>query len=196
MTEKNLCKGKKGTVLAGLCIVALAAAGILGISQREVQAKIIYWEIGTEEDSEVESTSSDTIAAADEAECIAQRTVENPYVIEESGTDGDGWKEEYGKHIQENFRYLEKFGVVYDKEEEAFFYKDKKIRWLIDELTGEDTQKCCHNEKGIIDVYTVRTDGELEGVRVADEEEFEEKTVRTETAVLVEAPSDQQKKGE
>lgn len=85
------------------------------------------------------------------------------------------------------FRYLEKYHVTYDEDTDSFFYDGRKIRWLIDEIEKENTQKCACSEDGIIDVYTVRdADGDLEGIRVAGEAEFRERTDKIKTAVLLE----------
>lgn len=145
---------------AGICTIVLASAWLIASSAVNVQAKTTVWSIGNDADEQKESAS----------EWQGSTTYED--------------------EVREAFGYLEKFDVVFHEKEGAYYYDDRKIRWLIDERQEagmEDVQKCCYNAAGIIDVYTVRDEeGRLEGVRVASAEEFKEKTKKMESAVLIE----------
>lgn len=76
----------------------------------------------------------------------------------------------------EALSYLEKYGVVYDAENDRILYEGRKVRWLIDNQI-DDLYKAFEMPDGEIDLYTVRGDDyQVTGVRVATQEEYDERT--------------------
>lgn len=90
----------------------------------------------------------------------------------------------HSAEMQDQIAYLEKYGVTYDADEDVLYYEGKTVRWLIDEQI-DDTYKAIQMPEGEIDVYTIRgKDYKLTGVRVATQEEYEERTREDEAAKL------------
>ena len=72
--------------------------------------------------------------------------------------------------------YLQGYGVTYDADSDTLYYQGKTVRWLIDRQL-EDTYKSIQMPEGEIDVYTVREDDyRLTGVRIATQEEYDQRT--------------------
>lgn len=91
---------------------------------------------------------------------------------EEQKKQSDWHKEEMRQFVS----YLEKYGVSYDAEKDCLLYQGKTVRWLIDEQM-DNTFKAVQMPEGEIDVYTVRAeDYSLNGVRIASQEEYDERT--------------------
>lgn len=198
-----------------MCAAVLGIAGVVGYPLTEAQAKTVYWELSSGAEETVDAPRTQSEATAKESGETLEKDVQgDAAAAKESGdalekdAQGDAataaeWTgtklvdEEYANYVAEEFQYLEKFDVTFDKETGIFYYDDRKIRWLIDELAETNTQKCCYNENGVIDVYTVRDkNGDLEGVRVADNEEFRQKTDRMNHAVLIEEGDDASREGD
>lgn len=94
------------------------------------------------------------------------------------------WSDWHKEEMREQVAYLEIYGVSYDADEDAIYYKGKTVRWLIDEQV-DGTYKAIQMPEGEIDLYTVRAeDYKLTGVRVATQEEYEERTRKDEAARL------------
>lgn len=95
------------------------------------------------------------------------------------GTDTETQKKYSDYHkaaMQEELSYLEKYGVAYDAEKDLILYEGKKVRWLIDNQIG-DLYRAFEMPDGEIDLYTVRgSDYQVTGVRVATQEEYDERT--------------------
>lgn len=88
--------------------------------------------------------------------------------------------------MQEQLAYLEKYGVSYDATNDTIWYGGKTVRWLIDEKE-DDLYTAIRMPEGTIDLYTVRADDyQLTGVRVATQEEYDEKTNADQEAYLTE----------
>lgn len=78
--------------------------------------------------------------------------------------------------MHESLAYLQDFGVSYNEKEDAIYYQDQKVRYLIDDL-DDNSGRSYHLGSGEIDVYTERDkDYKLTGVRIATEKEFQEQT--------------------
>lgn len=104
---------------------------------------------------------------------------------EEKEKLSDWHKEE----MRNELAYLECYGVTYDAYSDTLYYQGKTVRWLIDRQIG-DTYKSIQMPEGEIDVYTVREDDyRLTGVRIATQEEYDQRTKEMEaleTAVVTE----------
>lgn len=172
-------------MVAGMCCAVLGITGLMGYQLTETQAKTVYWELSS--DAEMEE---DVPQLQNEAQTGGIGNASDAEVSRDTAKEWAGSKladAEYADYVAKEFQYLEKFDVTFDKKTNMFYYDSRKIRWLIDELADTNTQKCCYNENGVIDVYTVRDkNGDLEGVRVAGDEEFRQKTDRMNSAVLLE----------
>lgn len=84
--------------------------------------------------------------------------------------------------MRRQLAYLEKYGIAYDEENDRILYNGQPVRWLIDEQI-DNTCMAVKGPEGEIDVYTVRADNyELTGVRVATEEEYNQRTQRDKAA--------------
>lgn len=91
---------------------------------------------------------------------------------EEKEKLSDWHKEE----MRNELAYLECYGVTYDADSDTLYYQGKTVRWLIDRQL-EDTYKSIQMPEGEIDVYTVREDDyRLTGVRIATQEEYDQRT--------------------
>ena len=91
---------------------------------------------------------------------------------EEKEKLSDWHKEE----MRNELAYLECYGVTYDADSDTLYYQGKTVRWLIDRQI-EDTYKSIQMPEGEIDVYTVREDDyRLTGVRIATQEEYDQRT--------------------
>ena len=91
---------------------------------------------------------------------------------EEKEKLSDWHKEE----MRNELAYLECYGVTYDADSDTLYYQGKTVRWLIDRQIG-DTYKSIQMPEGEIDVYTVREDDyRLTGVRIATQEEYDQRT--------------------
>mgnify|MGYP007006856994 CR=1 FL=1 len=78
--------------------------------------------------------------------------------------------------MRNELAYLECYGVTYDADSDTLYYQGKTVRWLIDRQIG-DTYKSIQMPEGEIDVYTVREDDyRLTGVRIATQEEYDQRT--------------------
>ena len=97
---------------------------------------------------------------------------------EEKEKLSDWHKEE----MRNELAYLECYGVTYDADSDTLYYQGKTVRWLIDRQL-EDTYKSIQMPEGEIDVYTVREDDyRLTGVRIATQEEYDQRTKEMEAA--------------
>ncbi len=91
---------------------------------------------------------------------------------EEKEKLSDWHKEE----MRNELAHLECYGVTYDADSDTLYYQGKTVRWLIDRQIG-DTYKSIQMPEGEIDVYTVREDDyRLTGVRIATQEEYDQRT--------------------
>lgn len=91
---------------------------------------------------------------------------------EEKEKLSDWHKEE----MRNELAHLECYGVTYDADSDTLYYQGKTVRWLIDRQL-EDTYKSIQMPEGEIDVYTVREDDyRLTGVRIATQEEYDQRT--------------------
>lgn len=91
---------------------------------------------------------------------------------EEKEKLSDWHKEE----MRNELAHLECYGVAYDADSDTLYYQGKTVRWLIDRQIG-DTYKSIQMPEGEIDVYTVREDDyRLTGVRIATQEEYDQRT--------------------
>ncbi|SDF32333.1 hypothetical protein [Marvinbryantia formatexigens] len=98
---------------------------------------------------------------------------------EEERRRAEAW---YKASMQEAVAYVEKYGVSYDAENDRLLYEGKTVRWLIDEQI-DDCYEAIHMPEGEIDLYTVRDeDYTLTGVRIATQEEYDERTREDELA--------------
>ncbi len=80
------------------------------------------------------------------------------------------------EEMRNELAYLECYGVTYDADSDTLYYQGKTVRWLIDRQIG-DTYKSIQMPEGEIDVYTVREDDyRLTGVRIATQEEYDQRT--------------------
>ena len=80
------------------------------------------------------------------------------------------------EEMRNELAHLECYGVTYDADSDTLYYQGKTVRWLIDRQIG-DTYKSIQMPEGEIDVYTVREDDyRLTGVRIATQEEYDQRT--------------------
>lgn len=102
----------------------------------------------------------------------------------EAGETEEGLSEEekqkledwHREEMRQQIAYLEKFGISYDGDTDTIYYQGKTVRWLIDEQI-EGTYTAIQMPEGEIDVYTERAeDYQLTGLRVASQEEYDERT--------------------
>lgn len=114
----------------------------------------------------------------------AQESLEGSAEVSSEASSGEGTDTEVQKkysdyhkaEMQEELSYLEKYGVVYDAEKDLILYEGKKVRWLIDNQI-DDLYRAFEMPDGEIDLYTVRgSDYQVTGVRVATQEEYDERT--------------------
>ena len=86
------------------------------------------------------------------------------------------------KEMRNELAHLECYGVTYDADSDTLYYQGKTVKWLIDRQIG-DTYKSIQMPEGEIDVYTVREDDyRLTGVRIATQEEYDQRTKEMEAA--------------
>lgn len=106
----------------------------------------------------------------------------------EAGETEEGLSEEekqkledwHREEMRQQIAYLEKFGISYDGDTDTIYYQGKTVRWLIDEQI-EGTYTAIQMPEGEIDVYTERAeDYQLTGLRVATQEEYDERTRKDE----------------
>lgn len=91
---------------------------------------------------------------------------------EEKEKLSDWHKEE----MRNELAYLECYGVTYDADKDILYYQGKTVRWLVDQQI-EDTYKAIQMPEGEIDLYTGRKDDyRLTGVRIATQEEYDQRT--------------------
>lgn len=84
------------------------------------------------------------------------------------------------EEMRNELAYLECFGVTYDADSDTLYYQGKTVRCLVDQQI-EDTYKAIQMPEGEIDVYTVREDDyRLTGVRIASQEEYDQRTKKME----------------
>lgn len=94
-------------------------------------------------------------------------------LTEQEKKDLENW---HKADMQQAVAYVEKYGVSYDADNDSLYYQGKKVRWLIDKQFG-DTYTALRMPDGEIDLYTERADDyRLTGVRIATQEEYDERT--------------------
>ena len=104
---------------------------------------------------------------------ILKVIIETCYLTEEEKKKLSDWHKE---EMRNELAYLECYGVTYDADSDTLYYQGKTVRWLIDRQL-EDTYKSIQMPEGEIDVYTVREDDyRLTGVRIATQEEYDQRT--------------------
>lgn len=87
------------------------------------------------------------------------------------------------QEMRQQIAYLEKFGLSYDADRDVLMYQGRTVRWLIDRQMGANTYMAIQMPEGEIDVYTERAeDYEVTGLRVADQEEYDERTRKDQEA--------------
>lgn len=132
--------------------------------------------------SGTDATGADAVAEVQSETEIRGIVAEKPsaYEVNISNSEvlDDEELEKYHRvQMQEAVAYLEKFGISYDGDSDAIYYQGRKVRWLVDEQMEKGTSKAIHMPEGEIDLYTVRgEDYQLTGVRVAAQEEYDQKT--------------------
>lgn len=105
-----------------------------------------------------------------------ETTVEEGDVISQGRTPSEKEKQFNRMQNKESLAFLEEFGVTYQMDEDAIYYKGKKVRWLIDKQPLADYTMTYHCDGGALDLYTVRDEnGMVTGVREATDEEFSQR---------------------
>lgn len=164
---------KKRRIVQVLGVTALVALSAVG-----VQAKTYSYDLGGEEESRI-------LYMTEEANSAGYSEAENGTIVEYGSPEEiSGLSKEEQKQLEDwhkeemrqQLAYLESYGVAYDGEKDEILYQGKKVRWLIDRQIG-DTYMAIQMPEGEIDLYTERDDNlKLTGVRIATEEEYEERT--------------------
>lgn len=163
-----------------MCVMlgGMLAAAIWGSS---IQAETWGYDLGGENGGTMLYITKGASDAADDQEAASVSLSEGE--IREWGSY-DGMSEEERKRLsdwhKEEMRqaiaYLEKYGVSYDAEKDVLLYQGKTVRWLIDEQI-DNTCRAIEMPEGEIDLYTERADDfQLTGVRIATQEEYDERT--------------------
>lgn len=127
------------------------------------------------------STGDSALAEAEEEENESFRSAEAA-----EAEAGDDLEAGYTAAMQNELAEYEAYGVSYDADKDEIRYMGKTVRWLIDKIE-DGTYRAIQMPDGEIDLYTTRTDGhKLDGVRVATQAEYDERTQIDKDAVLVE----------
>lgn len=158
-------KRKTGILLTGGVLALAMTAG-------SVQAKTIGYDLGNGSSmyyfvgdgaNEQNQTEGEALADADAGS----------FLTEDESRKLEAW---YKVSMQEAIAYVEKYGVSYDAENDCLLYNGQKVRWLIDEQIDGNIQ-AIHMPEGEIDLYTTRSENyELTGIRVASQQEYDERT--------------------
>ncbi|MDO4307150.1 MAG: hypothetical protein Q4C77_09960 [Eubacteriales bacterium] len=160
-------------LLGGVCVL-FAAAGT-------VRAMTWGYDLGSA-DTERGSTTLYITEDCDSGSCrMTQEGTITEYgdfneirgLSEEEKKKLENWHRE---EMREQLAYLEIYGVTYDADADEILYQGKNVRWLIDRQI-DNTCMAIEMPEGEIDLYTVRSDDfRLTGVRIATEEEYQERT--------------------
>lgn len=106
----------------------------------------------------------------------------NQGVIEENFVKVDEGKQ---NQTNEEYKIYEEYGLTYDKEKDAYFYKEVKVRNFYDYLSDGTFENSFRYYDGKVDLYATRNNkDELTGIRTATEEESKRITEKIEQNVL------------
>ena len=141
------------------------------ISQELFFLLVRYFLIGQEE------TEPEIVKALEKKmDALVMRELYTQYKTAPTEEEKEKLSDWHKEEMRNELAHLECYGVTYDADSDTLYYQGKTVRWLIDRQL-EDTYKSIQMPEGEIDVYTVREDDyRLTGVRIATQEEYDQRT--------------------
>lgn len=164
----------KKRIITGL----LGGTFVLALTAGTVQAKTYGYDLGTEYGGAILYITEDSVSdlCEPETEGISTETGNEEDLCELSEEERKKLEDWHREQMREQVAYLESYGVTYDADTDRILYQGKTVRWLIDRQI-DNTYMALQMPEGEIDLYTERSeDFRLTGVRIASQEEYDERT--------------------
>lgn len=164
----------KKRIITGL----LGGTFVLALTAGTVRAKTYGYDLGTEYGGAILYITEDSVSDLCEpgTEGIITETGNEEELRELSEEERKKLEDWHREQMREQVAYLESYGVTYDADTDRILYQGKTVRWLIDRQI-DNTYMALQMPEGEIDLYTERSeDFRLTGVRIASQEEYDERT--------------------